>query len=832
MNTYIKFIKSNNISNKSDTNYFLYKHVFNFINSYIDDEGYINFTDETNADLKKLILDILNQMNISHKTYIFKALEDYIFYELNKKVKYNEFFETIAMINKSDLSFEIISKILYEIYLYGTTVYTFSKYYEYNKDDFVYINKACLICADKKIFFSNNIFNNDFTATSYKLLILGHLKRKNGLIIESPINAYMRITLEFTKKINFINIGEIFDDIWLHRYYIPSTPMFYNSLKKKYNLLSSCFILDVEDNIESIGNLFKKILNILKFNSGIGINLSKLRSKNRPVMNNDTTSKGIFNYIKAISLLSEQFKNYSKKRNANINITLSIDHPDIISFLDLKLSTKAENGIPHTNLFQTISISDEFMYRYLKKIPWYLISPEQHIDNKHLYDVYGKEYSDLYKKMIADNTIEKIEIDPSLLMNKIVNTMIQTGGPFLFYKDTVNETSNFDEIINATNLCTEILIPSSNNETACCNIMSLNLKKFIIIHDNSDRNDINIKKQKKERITYEFDFNKFEMCVSKIVILLNNVISNTYYSDISCYTSNMKYKPMGIGIQGLADTIETMEKSYLEGKNLYHLIIERLYYSALKQSNLLAQYNPEQAKYKNYEFVYKKFIRYQSNKIDTLKSLSLDNLTKQINLNDYEPKSAGWSELNLNIAKYGLINSLFVALMPTSLSSGIYNNSESFEPYMNIMYKKQYYEYDILCYDNVFMDRLLSEKNFYINPQTVIKMLNVCDCNINKLGLSNIDYSYFKTFKNISIKEYIDFNKGIDSFVDQGISFNISVKDNCNATIIKSLIQLWLYGKKTIYYYRTDIRVNPLMFDDNIKNRLEKIYSINCNTCQ
>lgn len=817
MSNYIKFIKSNNISNKNDTNSSIYDLIFDFINFYIDDEGYITFTIETNENLKKLVLEILNQINISNKIYIFKALDKYIFYELNKKVKYNEFFETAAMINKSDLSFEIISKILYEIYLYGTTIYTFSKYYEYNKEEFVNINMACLVYADKKILFSNNVFNNDFTATSYKLLMLGHLKRKNGLIIESPINAYMRVTLEFTKNINYTNIGEIFDDIWLYRYYIPSTPMFYNSLKKKYNLLSSCFILDVEDNIDSIGDLFKKTLNILKFNSGIGINLSKLRSKNRPVMNNDTTSKGIFNYIKAITLISEQFKNYSKKRNANINLTLSIDHPDVMSFLDIKLSTKAENGIPHTNLFQTISIPDEFMYRYLKKMPWYLISPEQHINNKHLYDVYGQEYSDLYKQMIADDTIEKIEIDPSLIMNKLVNTMIQTGGPFLFYKDTVNETSNFDEIINATNLCTEILIPNNNNETACCNIMSLNLKKFILTYENNTQG-----------ISYEFDFAKFETCVSKIVILLNNAITNTYYSDISCYISNMKHRPMGIGIQGFADTIETMGKSYLEGKQLYHLIIERLYYSALHQSNLLAKFNPEKAKYKNYEFVYRKFIKYQANKINILKSLSLDNLTKDINLNDYEPKTAGWEELKSNISKYGLMNSLFVALMPTSLSSGIYNNSESFEPYMNLMYKKQYYEYDILCYNKTFIDRLLYTKQD-ITPQTVIKMLNDCECNIDEL---NSNLTYFKTFKNIMVKDYINFNKGVDAFVDQGISFNLSVKNNCNTTIIKSLIQLWLYGKKTIYYYRTDIQVNPLIFDDNIKNRLEKIYSINCNTCQ
>lgn len=812
MENYLKYIKANNTSSINN----ILSKTFDFVKKYIDEQGNILYNDEVKTNLKDLITLILNSQNKKTQN-IYNTLRNFEFCEPNKCIKYNLFFENAALINTTNIDYEPINKIIYEIYLFGTTIYKFSDYYKYNENNLKKINNSTLKFCDNVID-NENIFNNDFTANSYKLLILGHLMRKDNIIIENPANAFMRIILEFTYNLEYKNIDTLFKDIWVNQYYIPSTPMFYNSLKKNYNMLSSCFIINVEDNIESIGNFYKKLINILKFNSGIGIILSKIRAKGRPVMNNETVSKGIFNYIKSIAILSEQFKNYSKKRNTNINITLSIDHPDILSFLDLKLSNKAENGIPHSNLFQTVSIPDEFIYRFLSKKSWYLISPEQTIDGVHLYDVYGTKYNDLYNKMINDPTIDKIEIDPSIIMNKIVNTMIQTGGPFLFFKDVINETSNFNEIINGTNLCTEILIPCNDEETACCNIMSINLKKFV----NKD--------------TKKFNFNRLTLIINKLTVILNNVINNTFYSDESCKKSNLKHRPIGIGIQGLADTLELMNMTYDEnGSKFYKKVLETMYYSALKYSNELAIISPDMAKYKNYNFVFNKFYTYQNIKKNKLYELNLNNIANLINLNNYKPENEyKFTHLELSIKQFGLINSLFIALMPTSFSSGIYNNSESFEPYTNNIYKKTYYEYDIIYYNKNLVSYLLQKK--YYNSQNVIKALNDADGDIEKLDIAtchkNDLKSKYKTMNDIDLETYISFNNGVDAFVDQSISFNLSVKNNCNLTILKTLIELWAQGKKTIYYYRTDLTVNPLMFDKNIKNRLQKIYPINCNTCQ
>jgi ribonucleoside-diphosphate reductase alpha subunit len=818
---YIKYIKANNHYDSmiQKPKKFMDHEVFQILN-YIDDEGYITYNNELDIFLKDLITKFTNLYDYytNFRYEIYKYLSNYNFYAFNTRIRYNTFFEDITMRHPNDIVYEQIKKILYEIYLFGTTIYKFSDYYNYIKDQLTELPVNKLAAADRIILFED-VFDNDFTANSYKLLILGHLIKKDDIIIESPVNAYMRITLEFTRNLDFINIREIFRDIWYYKYYIPSTPMFYNSLKRPYNMLSSCFILNVEDNIESIGNFYKKLINILKFNSGIGIVLSKIRAKGRPVMKNNTVSKGIFNYIKTMIILSEQFKNYFKKRNTNINITLSIDHPDVLEFLELKLNTKAENGIPHNNLFQTISIPDEFMYRYLTKKPWYLISPEQTINGVHLYDVYGEEYSKLYNEMVNSELIEKVCVDTAEIFNKIVNTMIQTGGPFIFFKDVVNETSNFDEIINGTNLCTEILIPCNDSETACCNIMSLNLKKFAI--------------KKKKSTVYEFDFDKFKNAVYKTVILLNNIIDNTYYSDETCRNSNKKHKPLGIGIQGLADLFDLIKANYYDNHSFYKKIIETLYHSALTQSNIMAKENPDEIVVNNYTLVFKKFLEYQTNKINKLKDLQLEKFTKYIKLDKYKPTHEDFTNLEKDINEFGLVNSLFVALMPTSFSSGIYNNSESYEPYTNNIYKKTYYEYDIIYYNKRLVDYLIKRK--YYNYSNVLEALNTANGSIKKLTQipeEEKQYMHYTTAKNLNIDDYIDFNNGIDAFVDQGISFNLSIKKNCNATILGTLIKLWLIGKKTIYYYRTNITVNPLTFDKNLKNRLEKIYSINCTSCQ
>lgn len=824
---YIQLLKDNKIDSEDNIQNKTKKKIFLFIVNNIDEYGYINSTESVYNELTKLIIFIANNYYLDICDYIKEIFNTHIFksFKPNESILYNIFFEKLAIdtsaLEISNIYYNIISKIIFEIYLIGTTLNDLNNYYKYN-NKLIGINPQRIKVLND-IIQKYDYFQNKFSANSYKLLIQGHLmynldKYGNKIIIENLFTVFSRIVLEFVKnEISNEKMAEYFDDLW-NCYYAPSTPMFYNALKSRYNMLTSCFIINVEDNIDSIGKFYKKIINILKFNSGIGVILSKIRAVDRPVMDYDTKSNGIFNYIDIITLFSEQFKNYYKKRNTSINITLSIDHPDILNFLNLKLNTHSKNGIPYNNIFQTVSIPDEFIYRYLNKKNWYLISPEQHINGVHLYDVYGEQYSELYNKMINSENIDKIEIDPSIIFNKITNIMIQTGGPFLFFKDVINETCNFKDIINGTNLCTEILIPSNDEETACCNIISLNLKEFV-------KNNT-------------FNFNLLISKIHNIVEVLNIVIDNTFYSDPSCKTSNFKHRPIAIGIQGLANLLEILDIPYIQGKELYRKIIECMYFESLRKSNELAKLYPEKVVIKEYEYSYEKYFKYQQRKKNNLIKNGLGKLSHEINLDEYKPSYISESELidlKKNINEFGLINSLFIGLMPTSLSSGIYNNSESFEPFQFNIYKKTYASYDILTYNEYLVKDLINLK--YFNHLDVLSALQVVNGDINELN--NIPQEIRKnlikkhtTLNNIKTSDYINFHSYIDQFVDQGISFNLSINNNEHKIILKSLIDLWLNGKKTIYYYRTQLNIDPLVFNSNINTYINKKFSISCNSCQ
>lgn len=824
---YILLLKDNKVDNENNIQNITKKKIFTFIANNIDEWGYISSTDNIYNDLTTLIIFIAEKYYPKEYVYIKEIVDVHVYktFKAKEQILYNTFFEKLAMdisaLEMSNIYYNIISKIIFEIYLIGTTLNDLNDYYKYN-------NKLIDI-NPQRIKTLNNIiqkcdyFNNKFSVNSYKLLIQGHLmynldKYGNKIIIENVLTTYARIVLEFVKnEPSNEKMAEYLYDLW-NSYYAPATPMFYNALKSRYNMLTSCFILNVEDNIDSIGKFYKKIINILKFNSGIGVILSKIRAVDRPVMNYDTKSNGIFNYIDIITLFSEQFKNYYKKRNTSINITLSLDHPDILNFLNLKLNTYSKNGIPYSNIFQTVSIPDEFIYRYLTKKTWYLISPEQHINGVHLYEVYGEEYSELYNKMINSDNIDKIQIDPSIIFNKIVNIMIQTGGPFIFFKDVINETCNFKDVINGTNLCTEILIPSNDEETACCNIISINLKEFV-------KNN-------------NFDFDLLISKIHNIVEILNIVIDNTFYSDQTCKTSNLKHRPIAIGIQGLANLFEILNIPYIQGKELYRKIIECMYFESLKKSNELAKLYPDKVVIKDYEFSHEKYFKYQQKKISNLIKKGLGKLSHGINLQEYKPCYISEPELNdlkQKIKDFGLINSLFIGLMPTSLSSGIYNNSESFEPFQFNIYKKTYASYDILTYNEYLVKDLIDLK--YFNHLNVLSALQLVNGNIDQLN--NIPPEVRKnlikkhtTLNNIKTSDYINFHNYIDQFVDQGISFNISITNNEHKIILKSLIDLWLNGKKTIYYYRTQLSIDPLVFNSNINTLINKKKSISCNSCQ
>lgn len=826
-----------------------------FFLRHYDDMGFLI----NNKDIINEFFDII-RLFIIERNYdkdLLKLLdsEDVLkIFPFGKRIFIKKFYETFAfntstMVIKNIL-YETLSKIIYFIYFFSVSLLSFEEYFNYNN---------VLVCEDKErikiisdyILYEDDVFydSDHITSTSFKLLSLGHLLKKDfnievddedndsntvitngvtpispekeedpkkygeGFIMESKEFAYARISLEITKNLSNSFLIQVYKDI-KKGYYSPSTPMFYHSLTK-YNLLSSCFLLNVEDNTESIGELLKKITKIQKFNSGIGINFSKIRSMGRPVLDGMAKSNGIEPFISILGTLSAHFRNTKRERSANINTCISIDHPDVFNMINMKMSNVKKEDKNLKNVFTTISIPDEFMYRYLKKEDWYLISPDQHIDNVHLYDVYGEEYSKLYNKMLESPEIEKKKVDIADLFSSIVNSLIQTGGPFLFFKDCVNYTSNHKHygVIQGTNLCTEIFEYYDDEETACCNLVSFNLKKFI----NEEK---------------KFDFKLFEEKINNVVCILNNTIDVGIYSHPTCEKANLDKRPLGIGIQGLANMFGKMGIPFIKGMGVYKEISESLYYFALKASNNLAKEN----KFKKYDtenksnlkqgkFSFDLFKDYQMNKKRILKTIpKIDTEADKICEKDFESSfeknnehGINWEELKKNIQEHGVVNSLLIAYMPTSLSSGINNNVEGFEPYSYNILRRDFSLFGITCYNESLVEYLL--KNKYYTPENIIKELK--DVEGDFMKLKNVPIKERKKYKlqyqtiyNMKTKDYVKFISCNNHLVDQGKSTNIYVPGNDNFEILKTIIHLWIYGAKSTYYYRPEIKINPKVLSD------------------
>lgn len=786
---------------------------------HFDDNGFIIIRKVIKDEFFNIVIQLLEKKNIKQNCIdLLQSNDIKEMFSIGERVFIQDFYQKMAFrpsnLILKNILYEDISVTLYQIYFFSISLLSFEEYFFFN-NQLEYDNSDGLKLISNYILNNYNIYDdNGMTSTSFKLMSLGHLLKKDfdvykEFIIENPEFAYARIALELNKGLENSNIIPTFLD-FKEMYYAPSTPMFFHSLTKR-NLLSSCFLLNVEDTTNSIGNLFNKVSNIQKYNSGIGVSFNKIRSTGRPVMDGITISNGIEPFITILATLSEHFKNNKRQRSANINISLSIDHPDVLEFITLKMANFKKEDKKLNNIFLTISIPDEFMYRLLKQEDWYLISPEQHLDGVHLYDVCGEEYSKLYQRMVESDLIEKKKIDISKLFSSIANSMLQTGSPFLFFKDAVNYTSNHKHhgVLQGTNLCTEILEYYDDDETACCNLTSLNLKKFV-----------------KDDKTFDFDL--FEKKIYNIVYILNNSIDVGKYSHDTCKKSNLNKRPLGIGIQGLADMFNKMDIPYTEGCEIYKLISEALYYYGLKASNNLAKQN----KFKIYDlekksplnkgyFAFDLFKEYQAKKKAKLLSIGgtqLKIISNRINIQNYNMSSKfDWEELRENIKKYGTTNSLLIAYMPTSLSSGIYNNNESFEPYTYNILKRDFSVYSIITYNKKLVTYLLD--NGYYNEQNVLTSLLNVEGNFMKLDNIPIEerknkFKYFKTIYDLGVNEYTKIITCNNHLVDQGKSTNLYIKDNVNERVLKNIIDHWLSGTKTTYYYRPEIKVDPKTLKD------------------
>ncbi|NBO22226.1 ribonucleoside-diphosphate reductase subunit alpha [bacterium] len=515
--------------------------------------------------------------------------------------------------------------------------------------------------------------DHNFDYFGFKVLEKSYLLKLNGKIAERPQYMYMRTAIEIWKD----NIDKVIEtyNLMSENYYTHATPTLFNSGTTRPQL-SSCFLLSADDSIEGIFDNLKECGQISKNAGGIGIDFSKIRAKGSYIAGTNGTSNGIIPFLKIYNETARAVDQGGNKRKGSIAIYMEPWHADIFDFLDLR-KNQGKEELRARDLFLALWTNDLFMERVSLDEEWTLMCPNE---CPGLTEVYGEEFRTLYLKYESESKGRKV-VKARELWNKILESQIETGTPYILYKDSINEKSNQANIgiVRSSNLCAEIVQVSSYskiqskilkdkelldklglsefygrekvNETAVCNLASISLPKFV----NKNKT---------------YNYNKLFEVAYKATISLNRVIDANYYPSESAKFSNFCHRPIGLGIQGLADVFFTIGIPYdsEEAKSLNKQIFETIYYAAMKASCDLAK---EEGPYASYE------------------GSPVSQGKLQFDLWGVEPSDRwDWKKLKEEIAKFGVRNSLTTCIMPTAscvTSSTKIQTIEGVKSYREIM---------------------------------------------------------------------------------------------------------------------------------------------------
>jgi len=680
-------------------------------------------------------------------------------------------------------------------------------YYNVNYIKFVLDNKDSL----------NNFIKPDrdylITYFGFKTLEKSYLMKINDNIIETPQDLYLRVAINNHYRTkddihNILNyIKTTYDNMSLG-YFIHATPTLFNS-GTNYEQLSSCYLLGTEDSLNGIYKTISDVAQISKWAGGIGIHISNIRAKGALISSTNGKTDGIIPMLKVYNETA-RFVSQGGRRKGSIAIYLEPWHADIEAFLEIKKNSGAETERVR-DLFTALWIPDEFMNRVINDEDWYLMCP---LTCPNLNEVYGEEFNQLYDKYIKQTKYNKI-IKARELFNKIMISQIETGVPYILYKDHINIKSNQSNIgiIKSSNLCAEICEVSDNNEYAVCNLGSIAVNKFIIndklylskklrkynydgknkdstinsIAENVDLSDSD-KKEIMNIYSEIYDFDKLGNIVCILTNNLNNIIDYNFYPVEETIKSNMKHRPIGIGIQGLGDLYNILEITYSSyvAKYLDALIMETIYYYAIDKSSDIAYKTKSYSTYINSKFY---------------NSIFQCDLWKD---NNYYMQRLNWDKLKIKVKKYGMANSLLTALMPTASTSQILGNTECFEPYTSNIYKRTTLAGEFQIVNKHLINKLISLnhwnediRNFIIKNDGSIQNLNI-DIDVDELKYLK---EVYKTIWEIKQRDIIDHAIARAPYVDQSQSMNLYFANPNFQNLYSALIYAWKSGLKTGCYY-------------------------------
>jgi ribonucleoside-diphosphate reductase alpha chain len=602
----------------------------------------------------------------------------------------------------------------------------------------------------------------------FKTLERAYLLKYKGKIIERPQHMLMRVSL----GIHPDNIDSAMETYHLlsQKWFTHATPTLFNAGTKKAQM-SSCFLLSMkEDSIDGIYDTLKQCALISQSAGGIGLSIHDIRAKGSYIKGTNGTSNGIVPMLKVFNDTARYVDQGGGKRKGSFAIYLEPWHADIEDFLDLKKNFGKEE-LRARDLFYALWVNDLFMERVEQDADWSLFCPN---DATGLADTYGKDFNALYIKYEKQGLARKI-VKARKLWHTILESQIETGSPFMLYKDAANEKSNQKNLgtIKSSNLCTEIIQYTDEKEVAVCNLASIALPKFVA--------------------NGKFDFQKlFE--ISKIVTKnLNKIIDLNYYPVEEARYSNMKNRPIGMGVQGLADTFAMLRMPFEseQAKLLNQQIFETIYFAGLTASNELAR---EFGAYDSYAGspVSKGILQYDMWGV------------KPTDLWD-------WTELKEKIAKDGIRNSLLLAPMPTASTSQILGNNECIEPFTSNIYTRR-----VLSGEFTVVNKYLIEDLIRLDLWNDTMKNRIIEANGSIQGIEEIPMNLkdlYKTVWEIKQKRVLELAADRGAFIDQSQSLNIHMTDVNMGKLSSMHFYAWKSGLKTgMYYLRTKAAADAIKF--------------------
>jgi len=653
----------------------------------------------------------------------------------------------------------------------------------YHEQEIVSEEYHDLVCKNTEAYQSIIDYSRDFMYDyfGFKTLERSYLLRKNGVVIERPQHLWMRVAIQLHGN-NFTRVKETYDALSCG-YFIHATPTLFNSGTPRPQL-SSCFLLTMDsDSIQGIYKTLGDCAQISKWAGGIGLSIHDIRARGSRIAGTNGESTGIVPMLKVYNDTA-RYVNQGGRRNGSFAIYLEPWHADIEDFLKLKLNQGSEEDRAR-DLFYGLWIPDLFMKRVDEDTTWSLMCPHE---CPGLADKWGAEFESLYTFYENSGKARKT-MSARKLWQMVLDAQIQTGTPYLCYKDSVNSKSNQQHLgtIRSSNLCTEIMEFTSPDETAVCNLGSLALPMFI----NSDR---------------QFDFDKFRRYVKILARNLDILIDKNFYPTPECRNSNMRHRPIGIGVQGLADTFAELRLSWTskEAANLNREIFENMYYAALEAS---VERAVEMTEYEH--------LGYGSTA--THSSYSGSPMSKgklQFDLWNDQPSRTSyldWNKLRVSVETVGVRNSLMIAPMPTASTSQILGNNECFEPFTSNIYTRR-----VLAGDFVVINKYLVRDLVELKLWTPEIRSSIIANNGSVQGLPEIPgelRELYKTAWEIPQKTLIDMSRARAPFICQSQSLNLFLAEPTYAKITSMHFYAWKQGLKTgCYYLRTKAAATPQKF--------------------